>query len=116
MLGGVKIPHGEGLVGHSDADVALHALTDAILGAISAGDIGRHFPPSDPQWRGAPSALFVDHDSVLPPLPAFPNHNDVFMPTSSCPFRSAPDVGAGCGKGRGDLARIDRVRTSDVQA
>lgn len=60
-LGGVEIPHDRGLLGHSDADVALHALTDAILGALAAGDIGDHFPPSDPRWRGAPSALFLEH-------------------------------------------------------
>jgi 2-C-methyl-D-erythritol 4-phosphate cytidylyltransferase/2-C-methyl-D-erythritol 2,4-cyclodiphosphate synthase len=58
-LGGVRIPHDKGLKGHSDADVVLHALTDAILGALAAGDIGDHFPPSDPQWRGAPSSLFL---------------------------------------------------------
>jgi len=61
MLGGVAIPHDASLEGHSDADVALHALTDAILGAVAAGDIGSHFPPSDPQWRGAPSATFLAH-------------------------------------------------------
>jgi 2-C-methyl-D-erythritol 4-phosphate cytidylyltransferase/2-C-methyl-D-erythritol 2,4-cyclodiphosphate synthase len=60
-LGGVAVPHGAGLVGHSDADVLLHAICDALLGAIGEGDIGTHFPPSDPQWRGAPSALFVAH-------------------------------------------------------
>jgi len=60
-LGGVHIPHDKGLAGHSDADVVLHALTDAILGALGAGDIGDHFPPSDPQWRGAPSSLFLEH-------------------------------------------------------
>lgn len=60
-IGGVEIAHERGLVGHSDADVALHALTDALLGAIGAGDIGDHFPPGDPQWRGAPSALFLEH-------------------------------------------------------
>ncbi len=59
-LGGVAIPHERGLKGHSDADVVLHSLTDAILGAIGAGDIGDHFPPSDPQWRGADSSLFVE--------------------------------------------------------
>jgi 2-C-methyl-D-erythritol 4-phosphate cytidylyltransferase/2-C-methyl-D-erythritol 2,4-cyclodiphosphate synthase len=64
-LGGVRVPHDRGLKGHSDADVVLHALTDAILGAIGAGDIGDHFPPSDPQWRGAPSALFVEHARSL---------------------------------------------------
>lgn len=60
-LGGIEIAHGRGLVGHSDADVALHAITDALLGAIGDGDIGTHFPPSDPQWRGAPSRRFVEH-------------------------------------------------------
>ena len=60
-LGGIRIPHDAALNGHSDADVALHALTDALLGAIGAGDIGDHFPPSDPQWRGAPSSLFLEH-------------------------------------------------------
>ena len=58
-LGGIRIPHSHGLTGHSDADVALHALTDAILGAIADGDIGAHFPPSDPQWRGASSDRFL---------------------------------------------------------
>lgn len=61
MLGGVKISHERGLAGQSDADVALHALTDAILGALGEGDIGVHFPPSDPQWQGADSARFVRH-------------------------------------------------------
>jgi 2-C-methyl-D-erythritol 4-phosphate cytidylyltransferase / 2-C-methyl-D-erythritol 2,4-cyclodiphosphate synthase len=59
MLGGVAIPHARGLVGHSDADVALHALTDALLGALAEGDIGAHFPPNDPQWRGASSDRFL---------------------------------------------------------
>jgi 2-C-methyl-D-erythritol 4-phosphate cytidylyltransferase / 2-C-methyl-D-erythritol 2,4-cyclodiphosphate synthase len=61
MLAGVSVPHGQSLAGHSDADVALHALTDAVLGAIGAGDIGQHFPPSDPQWRGASSDRFLRH-------------------------------------------------------
>lgn len=60
-LGGVKIPHDKGLAGHSDADVALHAITDAVLGAVGEGDIGTHFPPSDPQWRGARSGQFLEH-------------------------------------------------------
>jgi 2-C-methyl-D-erythritol 4-phosphate cytidylyltransferase / 2-C-methyl-D-erythritol 2,4-cyclodiphosphate synthase len=59
MLGGVRIPHRLGVTGHSDADVALHALVDAILGALAEGDIGAHFPPSDPQWRGASSDRFL---------------------------------------------------------
>jgi 2-C-methyl-D-erythritol 4-phosphate cytidylyltransferase/2-C-methyl-D-erythritol 2,4-cyclodiphosphate synthase len=59
MLAGVRIPHERGLTGHSDADVALHALTDAVLGALADGDIGAHFPPGDPQWRGASSDRFL---------------------------------------------------------
>ncbi|HVV91899.1 MAG TPA: bifunctional 2-C-methyl-D-erythritol 4-phosphate cytidylyltransferase/2-C-methyl-D-erythritol 2,4-cyclodiphosphate synthase [Hyphomicrobiales bacterium] len=59
MLGGVAVPHGFGLVGHSDADVVLHALTDALFGALGEGDIGSHFPPSDPQWKGADSEVFL---------------------------------------------------------
>ncbi len=65
MLGNIVIPHEAGLEGHSDADVALHALTDALLGAIGAGDIGRHFPPSDPRWKGADSARFLAHAGAL---------------------------------------------------
>lgn len=64
-LGGVLIPHDKGLSGHSDADVGLHALTDALLGTIAAGDIGTHFPPSDPQWKGADSAQFLQHAASL---------------------------------------------------
>ncbi len=64
-LCGVQVPHDRGLVGHSDADVGLHALTDAILGALGAGDIGMHFPPSDERWRNAPSHLFLRHAAEL---------------------------------------------------
>lgn len=64
-LCGVQIPHDKGLSGHSDADVALHAIVDALLGAIGDGDIGTHFPPSDAQWKGAPSPLFVEHAVTL---------------------------------------------------
>ncbi|HVT55795.1 MAG TPA: 2-C-methyl-D-erythritol 2,4-cyclodiphosphate synthase, partial [Xanthobacteraceae bacterium] len=60
-LGGVKIPHTQALTGHSDADVLLHALTDAVLGAIGEADIGTHFPPSDQKWRGADSEIFLRH-------------------------------------------------------
>ncbi len=60
-LGGIKVPHDRGVVAHSDGDVILHALTDAVLGALADGDIGTHFPPSDPQWRGASSDLFLAH-------------------------------------------------------
>lgn len=64
-LCGVNVPHDFGLEGHSDADVALHAATDAVLGAISAADIGRHFPPTDPKWRGASSDRFLAHAAGL---------------------------------------------------
>jgi 2-C-methyl-D-erythritol 2,4-cyclodiphosphate synthase len=61
MLGGVRIAHGHGLVAHSDGDVALHALCDAILGALALGDIGKHFPPGDERWRGADSRALLRH-------------------------------------------------------
>jgi 2-C-methyl-D-erythritol 2,4-cyclodiphosphate synthase len=59
-IGGVELPHGKGLSGHSDGDVLLHALTDALLGAVAAGDIGGYFPPSDPKWKGADSIIFIE--------------------------------------------------------
>lgn len=65
MLGGIEVAHSRGLQGHSDADVVLHAITDALLGAASLGDIGEHFPPSDPRWKGAPSAVFLAHAAGL---------------------------------------------------
>ncbi len=61
MLCGVEIPFEKGLSGHSDADVGMHAITDAIYGALADGDIGQHFPPSDPQWKGAASRVFLEH-------------------------------------------------------
>ena len=65
MLGGIELAHDRGLAGHSDADVALHAITDALLGAAALGDIGDHFPPSDPQWKGAASDRFLAHAAAL---------------------------------------------------
>lgn len=65
VLGGVEIPHPTGLLGHSDADVLLHAICDAILGAVAAGDIGKHFPDSDPQYRGIDSRLLLRHVVAL---------------------------------------------------
>jgi len=59
-IGGVELPHDKGLAGHSDGDVLLHALTDALLGAVAAGDIGTFFPPTDPKWKGANSVLFLE--------------------------------------------------------
>lgn len=60
-LCGIDIPHSHGLVGHSDADVAMHTVTDALYGALASGDIGQHFPPSDPQWKGMASHVFLTH-------------------------------------------------------
>jgi len=65
MLCGLKIPHTHRLAGHSDADVGLHAITDALLGTIADGDIGSHFPPSDPRWKGADSGAFLQHAASL---------------------------------------------------
>ena len=65
VLGGVRIAHERGVVAHSDGDVVIHALCDAMLGALALGDIGQHFPPSDPQWRGADSRAFLRHCNRL---------------------------------------------------
>lgn len=65
ILGGVTIPHDRGLAGHSDADVLLHAITDAILGALALGDLGKHFPDTDPRWRGADSRALLRHVFAL---------------------------------------------------
>jgi len=65
MLGGVRIPHTHGLVAHSDGDVAVHALCDALLGALALGDLGKHFPDSDPKWKGADSLQLLTHCMAL---------------------------------------------------
>jgi len=65
MLGGVRIPHAQAILAHSDGDVAIHALCDAILGALAQGDIGTHFPPSDARWHGADSRVFLRHVAEL---------------------------------------------------
>ncbi len=65
MLGGIRVPHDRGVVAHSDGDVVIHALCDAMLGALALGDIGKHFPPSDPKWEGADSRAFLRHCKTL---------------------------------------------------
>ena len=65
MLGGVRVPHARGVIAHSDGDVVIHALCDALLGALAMGDIGRHFPPSDPRWKGADSRAFLRQCNTL---------------------------------------------------
>ena len=65
MLGGVRVPHDHGVVAHSDGDAAIHALCDALLGALALGDIGKHFPPTDARWKGADSRQFLRHCALL---------------------------------------------------
>ena len=64
-MGGIVVPYDRGLAGHSDADVVLHSITDALLGAAGLGDIGQHFPPSDPKWKDADSSIFLAHAAAL---------------------------------------------------
>ena len=108
-LCGVKIEHSHGLAGHSDADVALHALTDAVLGAACAGDIGDHFPPSDPQWRGAASDRFLAHAVALASEAGYEvGHVDV---TIVC---EAPRIGPHKAAMRARLAQILGVEPGAV--
>lgn len=103
-LCGVPIAFDRGLVGHSDADVGMHALTDAILGALAEGDIGRWFPPSDPQWKGAASAIFLAAAVARAAERGFAlTHCDV---TLVC---EAPKIGPHAGAMRDELARICRI-------
>ncbi len=108
-LCGVQIPHPKGLSGHSDADVAMHALTDAILGAMALGDIGDHFPPSDAQWRGASSARFLAHAVGLANAQGYRLSNaDV---TIVC---EAPKIGPHKEAMRGRLAEIMSVDVAQI--
>lgn len=108
-LCGILIPHDKGLSGHSDADVGLHAVVDAILGACAQGDIGQHFPPSDPQWKGAPSEKFVTHAVALAAAQGFRVGNvDV---TLIC---EAPRIGPHRDAMRGKLAELLGVEVSQV--
>ncbi len=108
-LCGVKIDHEKGLVGHSDADVGLHTLTDAIYGAMAEGDIGRHFPPSDPQWKGAASDIFLRHAVELAASKGFAIGNvDV---TLICEF---PKIGPHAGAMQARLAEILRIEPARI--
>lgn len=110
VLCGVGIPHGQGLDGHSDADVGMHALTDAIYGALARGDIGQHFPPTDAQWKGADSAVFLRHAVGLAGEMGFALSNaDI---TLICEF---PKIGPYADRMRQKLAgimRLDKDRLS----
>jgi 2-C-methyl-D-erythritol 4-phosphate cytidylyltransferase / 2-C-methyl-D-erythritol 2,4-cyclodiphosphate synthase len=108
-LCGVKVPHSRGLLGHSDADVGMHALTDAIYGALAEGDIGRHFPPSDPQWKGAASHIFLAHAIGLARTRGFELGNcDV---TLVC---ERPKIGPHAVEMQAELARIMGVAAGRV--
>jgi 2-C-methyl-D-erythritol 4-phosphate cytidylyltransferase/2-C-methyl-D-erythritol 2,4-cyclodiphosphate synthase len=108
-LCGVRVPHDRGLAGHSDADVGLHAVVDAILGACAQGDIGQHFPPSDPRWKGAPSDSFVAHAVELAARAGFRVGNvDV---TLIC---EAPRIGPHREAMRGKLAEMLGVDLAQV--
>ena len=103
-LCGVSIPHTRGLQGHSDADVGMHALTDAIYGALGQGDIGQHFPPSDPQWKGAASHIFLDHAVRLAAEHGFTLSN--MDCTLICEH---PKIGPHAAEMKAELARITGV-------
>lgn len=108
-LCGIELPHDRGLVGHSDADVGMHALTDAIYGALAEGDIGQHFPPSDPQWKGAASAIFLKHAISLARSKGYELANaDV---TLVCEL---PKIGPHSEKMRGALAQIMSVSIDQI--
>jgi 2-C-methyl-D-erythritol 4-phosphate cytidylyltransferase/2-C-methyl-D-erythritol 2,4-cyclodiphosphate synthase len=109
MLGGVPVPHSRGLAGHSDADVVLHAITDALLGAGGLGDIGEHFPPSDPQWKGASSDRFLRHAvELLEARGAIVDHVDCTI------IAEEPKVGPHRSAMRQRIAEIAGLRLDQV--
>ncbi len=108
-LGGILIPHDRGLAGHSDADVGLHALVDALLGAAGDGDIGSHFPPSDPQWRGAASSQFLEH--ARDRIAARGGIVDIVDLTIFC---EAPRIGPNRVARRARIAELLRIDTGQV--
>jgi 2-C-methyl-D-erythritol 2,4-cyclodiphosphate synthase len=109
VLCGVKVPHDQTLMGHSDADVGMHAITDAIYGALAAGDIGRHFPPSDPQWKGAASEIFLKHAVQLARDAGFVISN--VDCTMVCEF---PKIGPHADAMRATLADIMNLPVEDI--
>ena len=108
-IGGVTIPHDAGLAGHSDGDVLLHALTDALLGAIAAGDIGTYFPPSDPKWKGADSTTFVQQALKLVDEAGFQIGN-----IDSTLILAAPKIGPHAAAIQKNVAELLRVEPSRV--
>jgi 2-C-methyl-D-erythritol 2,4-cyclodiphosphate synthase len=108
-IGGVRLEHTHGLAGHSDGDVLLHALTDALLGAVAAGDIGSYFPPSDKRWKGADSALFVRQALKQVTRAGYAVAN-----VDSTLILVAPKIGPHAAKIRGSVARLLGVSTAAV--
>jgi len=109
ILGGVKIPHSKKLLGHSDADVLMHAVTDAIYGALADGDIGSHFPPSDPQWKGAASDIFLRHAAEC-----VRKRGGVIAHIDGTVICEAPKVGPHRDAIRAELAKIIGIDVSRV--
>ncbi len=109
ILCGVKVPHDRGLQGHSDADVGMHAVTDAIYGALAQGDIGQHFPPSDPQWKGAASEIFLRHAVQLAETMGYAISN--LDCTLVCEY---PKIGPHAEAMRVEMARITGLRADQV--
>src|SRR5215469_1536060 len=101
MIGGVALPHNKGLGGHSDGDVLLHAITDALLGAIGAPDIGTLFPPSDPQWKGADSAVFLEEALKRVKAAGYAIGN-----VDSSLILLSPKIGPSSGNIRGHVAKL----------
>lgn len=108
-LGGVAIPHSHGLAGHSDADVLAHAITDAIFGALADGDIGAHFPPSDPQWKGAASAIFLEYA-----VRRVRDRGGVIAHVDATIVCEAPKIGPHRDSIRGSLAKIMGIEIGRV--
>ncbi|MCI0351870.1 MAG: 2-C-methyl-D-erythritol 2,4-cyclodiphosphate synthase [Acidobacteriales bacterium] len=109
VIGGVKLPHDKGLAGHSDGDVLLHALTDALLGAVGAGDIGSYFPPSDPKWKGADSKIFLQHALKLIARAGYKVAN-----LDSALILSEPRLGPHARAIQLNVARLLRIKPSAV--
>lgn len=108
-LCGIRVPHDKSLLGHSDADVGMHAVTDAIYGALAEGDIGRHFPPSDPQWKGAASHIFLEHAARLAAGRGFRIAN--IDCTLICEH---PKIGPHADAMRAELARITGIEAERI--
>ena len=109
MLGGIEVPHDRGLAGHSDADVVLHAITDALLGAAGLGDIGQHFPPSDAQWKGASSHIFLSHAAEL-----VRNRGGIIDHVDCTVIAEAPKVGPYRDVMRSRVAAVIGIREEQV--